>query len=41
VVLVFGLITIDPPLILLAGFLTYAMSGPVLQVVKRRKKGAA
>ncbi len=38
VVLVFGLITVDPPVILLAGFLTYALSGPVLQVVKRRKK---
>jgi CDP-diacylglycerol--serine O-phosphatidyltransferase len=41
VVLVFGLITVDPPLILLAGFLTYAVSGPVMQVIKRRKKGAS
>jgi CDP-diacylglycerol--serine O-phosphatidyltransferase len=41
VVLVFGLITVDPPLILLAGFLTYAVSGPVMQVIKRRKKGDA
>lgn len=36
-VLVFGLITLDPPSILLAAFLLYAMSGPVMQVVKRRK----
>jgi len=40
VVLVFGLIMVDPPLILLAGFLTYAVSGPVTHVLKRRKKGA-
>jgi len=41
VVLVFGLITVDPPSILLAGFLIYAASGPVMQVVKRRKRGSA
>ncbi|RLA44895.1 MAG: CDP-diacylglycerol--serine O-phosphatidyltransferase [Gammaproteobacteria bacterium] len=41
VVLVFGLITVDPPLILLVGFLTYAVSGPVMQVIKRHKKGDA
>lgn len=38
VVLVFGLITVDPPSVLLAGFLVYAISGPVMQVVKRRGK---
>ena len=38
VVLVFGLVTLDPPSILLAGFLVYAVSGPVMQVVKRRKQ---
>jgi CDP-diacylglycerol--serine O-phosphatidyltransferase len=37
VVLIFGLITLDPPSILLAGFLIYASSGPVMQQVKRRK----
>jgi CDP-diacylglycerol--serine O-phosphatidyltransferase len=40
VVLIFGLITLDPPRILLAGFLIYAMSGPVMQVVKRSRKRA-
>jgi CDP-diacylglycerol---serine O-phosphatidyltransferase len=38
VVLVFGLITLDPPSILLAGFLIYALSGPVMLGVKRRRK---
>lgn len=38
VVLIFGLITLDPPSILLVGFLIYALSGPVMQVVKRRKR---
>jgi len=37
VVLIFGLITLDPPSILLAGFLAYALSGPVMQGVKRRR----
>lgn len=37
VVLVFGLVTLDPPSILLVGFLAYAVSGPVGQVMKRRK----
>ena len=37
VVLVFGLVTVDPPRILLLAFLAYAASGPVMQVVKRRK----
>lgn len=38
VVLVFGLITLDPPSILLVAFLAYALSGPVMQGVKRRKR---
>jgi CDP-diacylglycerol--serine O-phosphatidyltransferase len=38
VVLIFGLITLDPPSILLAGFLVYAMSGPIMQVIKRRRR---
>lgn len=38
VVLVFGLITLDPPSILLVCFLGYALSGPVLQALKRRKQ---
>lgn len=37
VVLVFGLITLDPPSILLVAFLAYALSGPAMLVVKRRK----
>lgn len=37
VVLVFGLITLDPPSILLVAFLTYALSGPAMQILKRRK----
>lgn len=41
VVLVFGLITLDPPSILLVAFLAYALSGPVMQVVKRRKRQKA
>ena len=41
VVLVFGLVTVDPPSILLAGFLIYAASGPVMQVVKRRKRSSS
>ena len=38
VVLIFGLITLDPPSILLVGFLVYAMSGPVTQGLERRKR---
>lgn len=38
VVLIFGLITLDPPSVLLVGFLLYALSGPVIQGVKRRKR---
>lgn len=36
VVLVFGLVTLDPPSILLVCFLAYALSGPVMQGMKRR-----
>ena len=35
-VLIFGLITLDPPSILLSVFLVYALSGPVMQGIKRR-----
>jgi len=38
VVLIFGLITLDPPSVLLVGSLIYALSGPVMQQVKRRKR---
>nr|WP_076002066.1 CDP-diacylglycerol--serine O-phosphatidyltransferase [Pseudohalioglobus lutimaris] len=38
VVLAFGLVTLDPPLILLIAFLAYAASGPVMSVVQRRRK---
>jgi len=38
VVLVFGLVTVDPPSILLMAFLAYAASGPVMLLLKRRKK---
>ena len=38
VVLVFGLVTLDPPLILLIAFLGYAASGPVNLLLKRRKR---
>ena len=37
VVLVFGLVTLDPPSILLVAFLAYAASGPVMQLVKGRR----
>jgi len=37
-VLIFGLITLDPPSILLVSFLVYALSGPVTQGIKRRKQ---
>jgi CDP-diacylglycerol---serine O-phosphatidyltransferase len=37
-VLAFGLVTLDPPSILLAGFLAYAASGPVMQGIRRRKR---
>jgi CDP-diacylglycerol--serine O-phosphatidyltransferase len=38
VVFVFGLITLDPPSILLVGFAAYALSGPVMLVVRRRRR---
>ncbi len=38
VVLIFGLVTLDPPRILLAAFLIYGISGPVTFVIKRRSK---
>jgi CDP-diacylglycerol---serine O-phosphatidyltransferase len=38
VVLIFGLITLDPPSVLLVTFLIYASSGPVMQAAKRRKR---
>lgn len=37
VVLVFGLVTLDPPLVLLIASLCYAISGPVMLIVKRKK----
>jgi CDP-diacylglycerol--serine O-phosphatidyltransferase len=37
VVFVFGLVTLDPPLVLLIAFLGYAISGPVMLVVKRSR----
>ena len=40
VVLIFGLVTVDPPSIFLAASLIYAASGPVMQVLKRRKSKA-
>jgi len=40
-VLVFGLVTVDPPRILLLSFLVYAASGPVAQFLKWRKRQAS
>ena len=37
VVFVFSLVTLDPPLVLLIGFLGYALSGPVMAIVKKRR----
>ena len=37
VVLIFGLVTVDPPRIFLLAFLAYAASGPVMAVVNRRR----
>ena len=37
VVMLFGLVTVDPPRIFLMAFLAYAASGPVMAVVKRRR----
>jgi CDP-diacylglycerol--serine O-phosphatidyltransferase len=39
-VFVFGVITLDPPLVLLVVFTVYALSGPVMAVFKRVKKGS-
>jgi CDP-diacylglycerol--serine O-phosphatidyltransferase len=38
VVLIFGLITLDPPSILLACFLGYALSGPLMPLFNRLKR---
>lgn len=40
IVLVFGLVTVDPPRILLMAFLAYAASGPLAQFLKWRKQRA-
>ncbi len=37
VVFVFGTVTLDPPLVLLIAFLGYAISGPVMLVLKRTR----
>lgn len=39
VVAIFGLITVDPPLVLLLGFLGYAVSGPVMLITRRNRPG--
>ena len=39
VVLVFGLVTLDPPSILLFCFLAYAASGPLMQGMRRHRHG--
>ena len=42
VVLVFGLVTVDPPTVFLVAFLGYAASGPVMALRKwRRRHGTA
>lgn len=38
VVVVFGLVTLDPPVVLLAASSSYALSGPVLQLFRWRKR---
>ena len=38
VMLVFALIFIQPPVILFVGFMSYAISGPVLTLVRRRQR---
>ena len=35
IILLFGLITLDPARILLSGFLIYALSGPVMAAYKK------
>lgn len=39
VVLVFGLVTVDPPRVFLAALLCYALSGPIM-LMRRRRRGA-
>ena len=41
VVLVFGLVTVDPPSIFLITSLAYAASGPIVAIHRWRKKGRA
>jgi CDP-diacylglycerol--serine O-phosphatidyltransferase len=36
--LVFALVFLQPPVVLFAGFLTYAVSGPVLTLWRRRER---
>ncbi|MGE0385043.1 MAG: CDP-diacylglycerol--serine O-phosphatidyltransferase [Gammaproteobacteria bacterium] len=38
VVLGFAFVSVDPPLVLFAGFVAYAFSGPVLTVLERRRR---
>jgi CDP-diacylglycerol--serine O-phosphatidyltransferase len=38
--LVFAVVFIQPPIILFLGFMTYAVSGPVLTLVRRRQRRA-
>lgn len=40
VMLAFALVHLDPPVILFAGFTTYAVSGPVLTLIRRRERRA-
>jgi len=41
VVMIFALISIDPPQVLFLGFLGYAISGPLLTLIQLRKRRAA
>jgi CDP-diacylglycerol--serine O-phosphatidyltransferase len=38
VVLVFGLVTVDPPSVILIGGVLYALSGPFMQLLRRRRQ---
>ncbi|MGA7980699.1 MAG: CDP-diacylglycerol--serine O-phosphatidyltransferase [Chromatiaceae bacterium] len=40
VMLIFAVVFIQPPIMLFVGFLTYAISGPVLTLVRRRQRRA-
>jgi CDP-diacylglycerol--serine O-phosphatidyltransferase len=40
VVLLFGLVTLDPPSVFLIAFLVYAASGPVMKLIKDRRAAA-